>query len=178
PGSEIRASRNLEAIGELAAGVAHEINTPIQYIGDNTAFLDVAVRRLLELATSFERLLAACREEQGPSGDLLEECERDIRQRRLVFMRTQAPIAIEQTLEGIAQVRSIVRARKEFSHPGEDDAVPVDVNRLVHMASTITRNAWRYVAELSLDLCEDLPTVTGYPQELGQVLINLIVNAA
>lgn len=178
PGSEIRASRNLEAIGELAAGVAHEINTPIQYIGDNTAFLDVAVRRLLELATSFERLLAACREEQGPSGDLLEECERDIRQRRLAFMRTQAPIAIEQTLEGIAQVRSIVRALKEFSHPGEDDAVPVDVNRLVHMASTITRNAWRYVAELSLDLCEDLPTVTGYPQELGQVLINLIVNAA
>src|ERR1041384_6223928 len=90
----------------------------------------------------------------------------------------QAPAAIEQTVDGIDQVRTIVQALKEFSHPGEDEAVPVDINRLVRMASTVTRNAWRYVAELQLELGEALPTVSGHPQELGQVLINLIVNAA
>jgi signal transduction histidine kinase len=178
PGSEIRVSRNLEAIGELAAGVAHEINTPMQYIGDNTAFLDVTVRRLLDLAGSFERLLGVCRSGQAPSDQLLAECERELTQRRLAFLRTQAPVAIEQTIEGIDQVRSIVQALKEFSHPGEDSPVPVDINRLVRMATTVTRNAWRYAAELSLELCDPSPTVNGYPQELGQVLINLIVNAA
>jgi signal transduction histidine kinase len=178
PGSEVRTSRNLEALGELTAGVAHEINTPMQYIGDNTAFLDITVRRLLELAGSFERLLDACRGGQLPSDQLLSECQRELTQRRVGFLRTQAPAAIEQTIEGIDQVRSIVQALKEFSHPGEDAPVPVDINRLVQMASTVTRNAWRYVAELELELCEPPPIVDGYPQELGQVLINLIVNAA
>jgi signal transduction histidine kinase len=178
PGSEVRVSRNLETMGELAAGVAHEINTPMQYIGDNTAFLDVTVRRLLDLAGSFERLLAACRGGQPPSEQILNECQRELAQRRLAFLRTQAPAAIEQTIEGIDQVRSIVQALKEFSHPGEDAAVPVDINRLVKMASTVTRNAWRYAAELNLELCDPAPIVSGYPQELGQVLINLIVNAA
>ena len=178
PGSEVRVARNLEAIGELAAGVAHEINTPMQYIGDNTAFLDVTVRRLLDLAGSFERLVAVCRSGQLPSDEILGECERDLTQRRLAFLRTQAPAAIEQTISGIDQVRSIVQALKEFSHPGDDEAVPVDVNRLIRMATTVTRNAWRYAAELSLELCEDPPAVNGYPQEIGQVLINLIVNAA
>jgi signal transduction histidine kinase len=177
PGSEIRVSRNLEAIGQLAAGVAHEINTPMQYIGDNTAFLDVTVRRLLELAGSFERLLEVCRG-GTPSEQLLAECERELTQRRLGFLRNQAPAAIEQTIEGIDQVRSIVQALKEFSHPGEDAAVLVDINRLVKMASTVTRNAWRYAAQLRLELCEPAPVVSGYPQELAQVLINLIVNAA
>jgi signal transduction histidine kinase len=178
PGSEVRTSRNLEALGELTAGVAHEINTPMQYIGDNTAFLDVTVRRLLELAGSFERLLDACRGGQLPSDESLSEYQRELTQRRVGFLRSQAPAAIEQTIEGIDQVRSIVQALKEFSHPGEDAPVPVDINRLVHMASTVTRNAWRYAADLELELCEPPPIVNGYPQELGQVLINLIVNAA
>jgi signal transduction histidine kinase len=178
PGSEVRSSRNLEALGELTAGVAHEINTPMQYIGDNTAFLDVTVRRLLELAASFERLLDACRSGQPPSEQILSECERELTQRRVGFLRSQAPAAIEQTIDGIAQVRSIVQALKEFSHPGEEAPVPVDINRLVQMASTVTRNAWRYAAELRLELCQPPPIIAGYPQELGQVLINLIVNAA
>jgi signal transduction histidine kinase len=178
PGSEIRSSRSLETLGELTAGVAHEINTPMQYIGDNTAFLDVTVRRLLELAASFERLLDACRSGEPPSQQILSECERDLTQRRVGFLRSQAPAAIEQTIDGIAQVRSIVQALKEFSHPGEEAPVPVDINRLVQMASTVTRSAWRYAAELRLELCQPPPIVSGYRQELGQVLINLIVNAA
>jgi signal transduction histidine kinase len=175
---ERRVSRNLEAIGELAAGVAHEINTPMQYIGDNTTFLGVTLRRLLDVVSSFERLIEASRTGQPVSAELVRDCERELTRGRLPFLREQAPLAVEQMLGGVEQVRTIVQALKEFSHPGDDKAVLVDVNNLARMASTITRNAWRYAADLTLDLCECPPRVRGFPQELGQVLINLIVNAA
>jgi signal transduction histidine kinase len=174
---ELRQAQQLASIGQLAAGVAHEINTPMQYIGDNTSFLHVTVKRLLELASSFERLVQTCRA-GGPAPGELERCEQEIARSRLSFLREHAPLAIEQSSSGIDQVRAIVQALKEFSHPGSDEAQPMDLNHLVRTASTVTRNCWRYQAELELQLCEDLPAVHGQPQAFGQVLINLIVNAA
>lgn len=176
-GRELRQSHRLEAVGQLAAGVAHEINTPMQYIGDNTAFLGITLKRLLDLTSSFERLVAHC-QAGSPPRDAVDSCARELKKARMEFLREQAPSAIAQSLAGIEHVRSIVQALKEFSHPGEDQPVLVDINHLVKMAMTVTRNAWRYHAEVVLELEENLHLVLGYPQELGQVLINLIVNSA
>ena len=173
---ELQQAQQLAGIGQLAAGVAHEINTPMQYIGDNTSFLHVTVKRLLDLANSFERLVQSCRA-GGPTPGELDRCEQELAKSRISFLREQAPLAIEQSSSGIDQVRAIVQALKEFSHPESDEAQLMDLNHLVRTATTVTRNSWRYHTELVLELCEDLPPVQGYPQAFGQVLINLIVNA-
>lgn len=174
---ELEQAQRLVALGQLAAGVAHEINTPMQYIGDNTRFLHVTVQRLLDLGLAFEELVKSCRQ-GGPSSAELDRHEQELKKCRLPFLREQAPLAVEQSTSGVDQVRAIVQALKEFSHPGDDEPVLMDVNHLVQVAATVTRNAWRYHAEVSFELAEILPSVSGNPQALGQVLINLIVNAA
>jgi signal transduction histidine kinase len=174
---QVKQAQRLAAIGEQVAGVAHEIYTPMQYIGDNTAFLGVTVRRLLELAASFERLLGQCRAE-GALASHIARFEQELAAARLDYLRQQAPAAVAQSLEGVEQVREIVQALKEFSHPGEEQQSDVDLNHIARSAATITRGSWRHHAELELRLDSELRTVLGYPRDLARALINLIVNAA
>ena len=96
----------------------------------------------------------------------------------LDFYLEEFPAAINESLEGVTQIREIVRAMKDFSHPGEKERVPVDINRLIESVSTVARNEWKYVAELDLDLDPDLNVVECDSQSINQVLLNMIVNAA
>lgn len=174
---ELRQATRFEAVGQLAAGVAHEINTPMQYIGDNTTFLRTTVERLLKVVDSCEELLQTC--ESGEiSLEQIQSCRAQLSSARLPFLRAQAPVAIEQSLQGISHVSSIIQGLKEFSHPGGEEKVAVDLNHIARMAVTVSRNEWRYHSQLELELAESLPEVLGHPQELGQTLINLLVNAA
>jgi signal transduction histidine kinase len=174
---ELATVQRFVAIGQLAAGVAHEINTPMQYIGDNTRFLHVTVQRLLELSAGFESLIQSCHT-GGPSPAQLARHEQELKKSRLTFLREQAPLAAEQSASGVDQVRAIVQALKEFSHPEGDAKTPVDLNHLAQMAATVTRAAWRYHATLEFELADAALIVPGNPQAIGQVLINLLTNAA
>ena len=151
-GRDLR-SRNFEAIGQLAAGVAHEINTPVQYVGDNINFLSGA----------FTDLIGA-----------VDPTESD----DLDFLRTEVPIALEQSAAGVARVAEIVRALKSAAHPGTDGVVPTDINQLISETSLVARGEWKRVAQLELDLDPSLPDVECMRGEIGQVMLNLIVNSA
>ena len=157
---ELTQSQRLEAIGQLAAGIAHEINTPIQFIGDNLRFLKESLATLSSVATSEPASRSAA--DEGELGYLLEE----------------APKAVEQSIEGVGQVANIVRAMKEFSHPSTRQKQPVDLNRILKNTVVISRNEWKYVADVETDLDPQLPLVPCLPGEIGQVILNLIVNAA
>lgn len=157
-------AQKLESIGQLAAGVAHEINTPIQFIGDNLQFLSDAFTSLLpRLATpppgSDPRAARAALED-------------------IAFYRDEVPRAVRDSLEGVEHVAKIVRSLKAFAHPGADEKSSVEINKVIDNALTISRNEWKYAAELTLDLAPALPSVPGHPTELGQVFLNIIVNAA
>ncbi|MBA4062985.1 MAG: hypothetical protein C0501_04620 [Isosphaera sp.] len=167
---QLKQAQKLESIGQLAAGIAHEINTPIQYIGDNTTFLAGALADLGRVA----RLYRAAGDDpaaQAGAARAAEEADLD-------YLLDEAPRAIGQTLDGVKHVARIVQAMKEFAHPGTDEKVPVDLNRAVETVVAVARNEWKYVAEVVTDLDPDLAPVPGLPGELNQVFLNLLVNAA
>ena len=174
---QLTQAQKLEAIGMLAAGIAHEINTPTQYVGDNTRFLRDAFGDILGLMDKYVSYLKA-----GKGGSdtkaLAEEIERMQQELDIDFLRSEIPDAVSQALEGVARVTRIVQAMKDFSHPGGTQKTMIDLNRAIESTITVTRNEWKYVSEMEKDLDPDLPPVTCMPNELNQVFLNIIVNAA
>ena len=170
-------TQKLESVGRLAAGIAHEINTPIQYVGTNIDFLDESFADISRLIERFLALQAKARQ-ADIDDSLLASIDEELEEIDWEYLADEIPEAISQSREGVRRVTSIVLAMKEFSHPGSRDKVPVDINRLIETTITIARNEWKYVAEVETDLAEDLPLVPCLSNEMGQVFLNILVNAA
>ncbi|GEM_PF-1253552 len=171
--SRLNQAQKLESIGQLAAGIAHEINTPIQYIGDNLYFLRDSFNDVFKLLTIFTED-GQTEHIQNRYTELLEYS----REMGLEALLPDISDSFQQTTQGIEQVRRIVRAMKEFSHPGQKEKTAVDINRALQNTIMIARNEWKYVADMKTDLDAELPTVPGYLGELNQVFLNIIINAA
>lgn len=170
-------SQKLESVGQLAAGIAHEINTPMQFVSDNLEYLHDCSQRLFEVVDAYETNLSTTAEPKGWE-TRWEELDEVIQRNQFDRVREQIPQAISESREGIERVNSIVRAMKEFTHPGQQERLGVDLNNAVTTTVTITRNRWKYAADIELDLDPDLPTLRCVPSEINQMLLNLVVNAA
>ena len=173
---ELRNAQKLESVGRLAAGVAHEINTPVQFIGDN-------VRFLRDSFASFAAVLGRYRtfREAAASGQIgpepLAELQRAEQEADCAFLLEEVPLALAQTLDGVERVATIVRAMKEFAHPEGTEMAAADLNRALQSTMAVARNELKYVAEIESDFGE-LPLVVCNIGDLNQVFLNLLVNAA
>ncbi|MGD0799691.1 MAG: PAS domain S-box protein [Terracidiphilus sp.] len=170
-------AQKLESVGQLAAGIAHEINTPTQYIGDNVRFLKDAFEDLKSLLVNYERLMLAAKD-NIVYRDAIQDIEAVAQRADSVYLLEEIPTAIDQTLEGVARVTALVSAMKEFSHPDTKEKVLVDLNRAIASTITVARSEWKYVADMETEFDPALPLVSCLPGEFNQVILNLIVNAA
>jgi two-component system NtrC family sensor kinase len=173
---QVTLSQKLESIGQLAAGVAHEINTPIQYVGDNLNFL-------LDSWNSLFKLLAAYREPAHPelaSGtkETLDRMFKLAAEIDVDYLQMEIPKAIQQSLDGVKRVAEIVGAMRELSHPGGAVKAPVDLNHTINNTLVVSKNSWKYVADLTTDFDPHLGLVNCIAGDVNQVMLNLIINAA
>ncbi len=169
-------TQKFEAIGQLAAGVAHEINTPIQYLQNNVAFFRDTFKDLTAYLHDVQLFLNG--DDPLDRQRIAEKIAALKAEYDLDYLLAEIPNSIDETLYGVDQIIKIVTAMKEFSHPGEGEKTAVDLNRIIESAATISKNEWKYVAELNLDLDPQLPTLLCDPNSWSRLVLNLIVNSA
>lgn len=170
--SQLLHAQKLESVGQLAAGIAHEINTPTQFIGSNMEFIEDAVSDLNGFVTTVKGVMVTAPKE------IREILEVALEDADWEFLAEELPLAVSQCREGVHRVTSIVRAMKEFSHPGSKQMELHDLNRIIRTTVTVARNEWKYVSEVDLDLDPKLPHIQLLGDEMGQVILNMLVNAA
>ena len=173
---ELQLAQKLESVGRLAAGIAHEINTPIQYVGDSVHFLRSACEDLNRLVDGMMEAIDSLPdtlEHQDLKRGLAEATQRY----DLEFLRAEVPRSFERIFDGVERVSTIVKAMKEFAHPDVSEHSPANINHALQTTLLVASNEYKYVATVQSRFAE-LPEVLCNIGELNQVFLNLIVNAA
>jgi PAS domain S-box-containing protein len=174
--NELHLAQKLESVGRLASGIAHEINTPIQYIGDCIHFLKSGFADTDGMLKGWQDLLDTL-----PAGSESRRLQIDAlnlgKKYEVDFLRAEIPKAFERMDEGVARVANIVRAMREFAHPDSSEQCAADINRAIHSTLVVATQVYKFIARVHTDFAE-LPDVVCNVGELNQVFLNLIVNAA
>ncbi len=163
--------QKLESIGQLAAGIAHEINTPIQFVGDNIRFLQ-------QEFSGIKELLRECSDTNEAGAETLLKISAMAAQMDAPYLSEEIPKALDQSLDGISRISKIVSAMKEFSHPSRNEKQAININKAIESTIVVSTNEWKYVAQLEVDLDPTLPLIPCAVGEFNQVILNLIVNSA
>jgi two-component system, NtrC family, sensor kinase len=176
---ELRHAQKLEAVGQLAAGIAHEINTPIQFVGDSVHFLKEAYQQQCTLIERYRDALERLgRLGKTPDYERIVDASRQAEiDADLEYLTHNAPAVFDRCFDGIERITSIVGAMKEFAHPDQNEKSPADLNQALKNTITISRNEYKYVAEVEMEFGE-IPAVACHLGALNQVFLNLLVNAA
>ena len=173
---ELAQIQKMESLGTLAGGIAHEINTPVQYIGENLGFLRESMAGLNQVLSQYQALMEAARSD-GVLSEQVADVAAAAEAAGLEFLLQEMPASVAQSLEGVERISGIVRAIQEFSHPDAKEKSAIDINHAITTTLTVAGNQLKYVADVETDLDTSLPPVPCFPGEFNQAILNLLVNA-
>lgn len=168
----------LQLLGRLVSGITHEINTPMHYIEHNLTFLKVAFTDVMALQSHCFDLLQRIQAGETIDKTVWQKLAQLKTEVEPEYLQAEIGKTLEQSLEGIDMVSSIVLALKDFSHPSQREFSMTDINKCIDTVCTISRHEWKRVADLQLELASDLPFLFCSRDEIHQVLLNLVVNSA
>jgi two-component system, NtrC family, sensor kinase len=173
---ELAQAQKLESVGQLAAGVAHEINTPVQFVSDNVQFVRTSLPDIVAVIHAYRNLRQAVQSggDVAAAAHLAAEAEKAA---DLDYVLENATPAIDSSMEGLARIATIVRSMKEFAHPDQAEKIHADLNRAIRSTLVVASNEYKYVADIDAEFGE-LPPVPCYLGEINQVILNLLVNAS
>lgn len=175
--AQLRQAQKLESIGELAAGIAHEINTPTQYVTTNIKFLDESFGELIKNINGISTLRSNLNNNTSLE-EMSAELDQMIDDESISYLTEDIPNAIKESEEGLRRISEIVKSVRQLAHPGETKKGYYSLNEIIKDATTVSANEWKYIADIELDLSPDLPEIPCLKGEMGQVILNLIINSA
>jgi PAS domain S-box-containing protein len=174
--TQLHQAQKLESIGTLAAGMAHEINTPVQYVLSNTNFLKEVFNSFLKIQAGYQNLVQVV-SASGRFSEQVDEMTRLTERLDLDYLKDEAGKAFEDTIEGINRISAIIGSMKDFSQPESGEKRLEDLNRIIRTTVEVTRNQWQDVAEIDLDLDAELPPAPLMVAHFKQVILEMILNA-
>ncbi len=174
--TQMMISKKMESIGQLAAGIAHEINSPLQFITDSLYFVENTLQDMISYTNSIDEMIQML-PENNEVAYIKELVNKFKSTYDIDFLKEQLPDSFGRISRGLERVNKIIKAMKIFTHSSTHEKADIDINQNIEMAVLLTKNEWKYVSEVDFNLDKNLPQIKCNSDEINQVLINLLVNA-